>query len=786
MSATPQRYIPPHERSGKNTKIKPLNIPLPEDKTRYIHPFGKTRRTYNRKIHGYNSLTHMTPSIKKKGTIHRLLDNSEDESEYCQHFKQLKQQIGMSGNILGTRLSSDSEDIYKPIFLPKGEILDLSKISDGEKIDVETWNQYYDVKKYDDKNKTSMDELLKGYEEILDKYQRNSTPFILIKTAESHELHASGAKIIIDKIKKDIRYIVTDLMPANPDIKQELAKYRLEDIKNKFENPNDFTSYFKDPYEGVCDLDFYYGFYDIPLNDSDEINKNKDNLIKYNKIFLHSLFSDGDFSKNIGKDDINKNNYCIESMIDYFLESDIDFKYMHLRQYFIGIVNDTKSLRAIRKYFKKPPLLGIDPKWKDYYISWSSILNDLYIYYIWEYAYNMLQPPLFPLRLINNDKYIKTYDTKEEFIKNIGQNSEQNSNYYDKTQIDEGLEYIGLLLIPTIEYEFNVEDVTEHPGCTASECLYTNKNRNNKKNKGKISKVGPYFRLKKDTPIYTLHKTRLNLGEKHNINNEVYTSKYKDILETMFLYIRQKKNKKEKIVLWSNCGFAVNIPADKFRIYQKVNYLTVWKAIIDINEIGHKEPILLLDFAFNRVYLFELIKSKKVIITEINQLYYKNLMKTHHKTLVSSNEVPLKLLRYGNTNTYFWSTYINNYDVNGKMINSLPTYSDRVSQILYNIGDKSFKITDKYNITSSTFIDFVSQLQQYELVMDKNKQFALVRSSPNVKTVLSINNTKFNPVKTYGGGKTWKKNYKNIRKKTKIHKGGRGKRKLKQSRKQTI
>ena len=107
---------------------------------------------------------------------------------------------------------------------------------------------------------------------------------------------------------------------------------------------------------------------------------------------------------------------------------------------------------------------------------------------------------------------------------------------------------------------------------------------------------------------------------------------------------------------------------------------------------------------------------------------------------IKSNDIPLKLLRYGDSNIFFWSVYINNKTIDGNMINpELPTYEDKIEQLLTKIGDSSFKITDKYNITASSFMDFIKQLQPYELIMNNDKK-------------LIIQNTELKSLHT-GGGK---------------------------------
>lgn len=120
------------------------------------------------------------------------------------------------------------------------------------------------------------------------------------------------------------------LRKHDPKLKAELSKYRLEEIKAKMDNPIDFSSHFISPDKMKCDLDYYYGPFDIPLEDDA-----------------------GKFPKEFNETDMEKHKYCVESMIDHFLEGNKDFKDMHMRQYLFGIVSTiTDDLRKYLKYFK--------------------------------------------------------------------------------------------------------------------------------------------------------------------------------------------------------------------------------------------------------------------------------------------------------------------------------------------------------------------------------------------------------------------------------------------------
>ena len=323
---------------------------------------------------------------------------------------------------LSARITKSNPDLLKgdfqPIFVANGKTVSETDW-ENKLIDDSLGNQVVD-------NPAELTNLQDFISSTLDKYIAkneqygyNDLPYRLFRVAELYECSDADVVKRLEIYKSGVKKYL-ELSKKDANVKKDLDNdfWQLQKIKDKIdipEPPKDCLSKFSKL--GACPIDFYYGVYDVPKD----------------------------------ANNIDLSDYQMESLIDYFLEDTDDYscyKYGHLRQSILGLIYTTRKFLPINKFFHTPSsTTRLRHKYPE--ITWDPDMNDIHIKCIFEHLYNLINNPIFPLRIYTDDKYI-----------NIGKNPEVSRyDYVAKDELDK-MTYLGCFLVPVYLYFFKTHTKT--------------------------------------------------------------------------------------------------------------------------------------------------------------------------------------------------------------------------------------------------------------------------------------------------------------------------------------
>ncbi len=473
--------------------------------------------------------------------------------------------------------------------------------------------------------KTFIDTTIDTYNTKNKKYNYNDLPYRLFRVAELYEATDADVKTRLDTYKAGIdKYY--NLSQKDNAAKQELEPWRLAELKHKIDTQDakcngKFKLGKSGDYPGVCPLDIYYGPFDIPIPMPDKLEDLK-----------------------------------FESIIDYFLDKTDDKSCYknHLRQYIIGSLKDTEPFEKLNKYFHPEPS-KVYNKYKE--ISWGPVMNDIYMKCLMEHTFNNINPPLFPLRVFVDARYI-----------NMGGNPNVSRYDYVTGPDLKKMDYLGCFLVPLYQYFFvdssgttnYIEASTRINGSPNIEAEFRKDITG--KSKHSYNEAEYIARLDSMIDLLTSGNPEENLHIQHaNHSSKGVFVKRRDIRRGVFVY---------NIHLFQQNGIT-----KKFRT------------------INHRSNVIAPGFILDRF---------KVLYIELSQMYY--LLKNTYKL------PSFRMYRYLDTNMFFFSPYYDHRDFIQKQ-------SDLLEELKTEHANK-LEVSGNINITSESLKRFYKSLKPYDVIID--------------------------------------------------------------------
>jgi len=577
-------------------------------------------------------------------TTHKLLQDMS--APVAEHLKL------MDFGSLSARITKSRPDIiagdFQPIFVANGKTVSETdwenKLIDDSLANPEVDNPA-ELKDLQDFISATLDKYITKNQE----YGYTDLPYRLFRVAELYECADADVAKRLEIYKSGVKKYL-ELSKKDANVKKDLDNdfWQLQKIKDKIdipEPPRDCVSKFSKL--GACPIDFYYGVYDVPKN----------------------------------ANNIDLSDYQMESLIDYFFE-DTDnnscYKYGHLRQSILGLIYTTRKFLPINKFFHTPSsTTRLRNKYPE--ITWDPDMNDIHIKCIFEHIYNLINKPLFPLRIYTDDKYI-----------NIGKKPEVSRyDYVGSDELDK-MTYLGCFLVPVYGYFFEDQAKT---GKKIIQYIEPSTRVNGSAN------IEAEFRrdITKSKTGYDATRYISMLG---NMVNELTTG---DPNEYLSIGI-------------DNSGFDQIPGAYKHTTTIRIKRKQIRKTIALYNFHLFKKgnDFIMINYRSNIVEPGFILERFKFLYIEMHQMYYL-LTKIYRQPT-------FRLHRFADTNLFFFSPY---YDIGRVPPDGNNEFENKKLELQHEFLTKypdGINIDKhKIHITPDTLTEFYEKLQPYDVFIDATR-----------------------------------------------------------------